>query len=80
MPPVYFQEHKKSTKHFHNLAFIQSFPFLVIFSLPAVVNLHREFLDAGADILQSLTFHASEDRLCYRGNEAGKLYSVRNYK
>jgi betaine-homocysteine S-methyltransferase len=36
----------------------------------ALVELHREFLHAGADVLQTLTFSASEDRLAVAGMAA----------
>ena len=38
-------------------------------------GLHREFLRAGADVMQAFTFYASDDKLDNRGNQAGKLYS-----
>jgi len=37
----------------------------------AVKQLHREFLRAGADVMQTLTFYASDDKLENRGNVAG---------
>jgi S-methylmethionine-dependent homocysteine/selenocysteine methylase len=33
----------------------------------ALVELHREFLHAGAEVLQALTFYAGEDRLAAAG-------------
>jgi betaine-homocysteine S-methyltransferase len=36
----------------------------------AVRQLHREFLRAGSDIMQALTFYASDDKLENRGNDA----------
>jgi betaine-homocysteine S-methyltransferase len=36
----------------------------------AVRQLHREFLRAGADVMQAFTFYASDDKLQNRGNEA----------
>ena len=36
----------------------------------AVKQLHREFLRAGADVMQAFTFYASEDKLVNRGNQA----------
>ena len=43
---------------------------------PEVVEgLHREFLRAGADVMQAFTYYASDDKLDNRGNKAGKLYS-----
>ncbi|KAI0214242.1 Betaine--homocysteine S-methyltransferase 1 [Lamellibrachia satsuma] len=41
----------------------------------AVRQLHREFLRAGADIMQAFTFYASDDKLENRGNEAQQKYS-----
>jgi len=37
----------------------------------AVRQLHREFLRAGADVMQAFTFYGSDDKLKNRGNEAG---------
>jgi len=42
----------------------------------AVQQLHREFLRAGADVMQAFTYYASEDKLTNRGNEAGKKIGV----
>ena len=42
----------------------------------AIRQLHREFLRAGADVMQAFTFYASEDKLVNRGNEAGKKIGV----
>lgn len=36
----------------------------------AVRQLHREFLRAGADVMQAFTFYASDDKLDNRGNKA----------
>ena len=44
----------------------------------AVRQLHREFLRAGSDVMQTFTFYASEDKLQNRGNEAAKDYGVRD--
>jgi len=41
----------------------------------AVVGLHREFLRAGADVMQAFTFYASDDKLVNRGNTAGKTFT-----
>lgn len=41
----------------------------------AVVGLHREFLRAGADVMQAFTFYASDDKLVNRGNKAGKNFT-----
>lgn len=42
----------------------------------AVKQLHREFLRAGSDVMQTFTFYASEDKLDNRGNEAAKTHGV----
>lgn len=42
----------------------------------AIRQLHREFLRAGADVMQAFTFYASEDKLVNRGNKAGKTIGV----
>ena len=34
----------------------------------AVLQLHREFLRAGADVMQAFTFYASDDKLRNRGH------------
>jgi len=41
----------------------------------AVRQLHREFLRAGADIMQAFTFYASDDKLENRGNQAQAKHS-----
>ncbi|XP_078378885.1 betaine--homocysteine S-methyltransferase 1-like isoform X1 [Oculina patagonica] len=38
----------------------------------AVRQLHREFLRAGADVMQTFTFYASDDKLQNRGNTASE--------
>eukprot|EP00178_Gracilaria_changii_P025743 TRINITY_DN79196_c0_g1_i1.p1 TRINITY_DN79196_c0_g1~~TRINITY_DN79196_c0_g1_i1.p1 ORF type:complete len:398 (+),score=48.62 TRINITY_DN79196_c0_g1_i1:85-1278(+) len=38
----------------------------------AVKQLHREFLRAGADVMQAFTFYASEDKLVNRGHYAAE--------
>jgi len=43
----------------------------------AVKGLHREFLRAGSDVMQTFTFYASEDKLSNRGNEAGTKFTGR---
>jgi len=43
----------------------------------SVRELHREFLRAGADVMQALTFYASDDKLENRGNSARIMYTVR---
>jgi len=42
----------------------------------AVLQLHREFVRAGADVAQAFSFYASEDKLDNRGNLAGRNHSV----
>ena len=41
----------------------------------AVRQLHREFLRAGSDVMQTFTFYASDDKLENRGNEAQTKHS-----
>lgn len=43
----------------------------------AVRALHREFLRAGSDVMQTFTFYASDDKLSNRGNEAGIKFTCR---
>lgn len=45
----------------------------VSFSVFAVRQLHTEFLRAGADVMQTFTFYASEDKLVNRGHTAGNI-------
>lgn len=54
---------------------IESFPFFFIFN--TVRQLHREFLRAGADVMQTFTFYASDDKLKNRGNTASEKIGVR---
>lgn len=49
--------------------------FLLLFCL--VLQLHREFLRAGADVMQTFTFYASDDKLRNRGNTASEKIGVR---
>lgn len=44
----------------------------------AVRQLHREFLRAGSNVMQTFTFYASEDKLENRGNEAASKHGVSN--
>jgi len=53
-------------------------PEAVIEHPEAVKQLHREFLRAGADVMQTFTFYASEDKLDNRGNEAASKHGVGN--
>lgn len=46
----------------------------------AVMQLHREFLRAGADVMQAFTFYASDDKLANRGNYASEKLTVRACK
>ena len=46
-------------------------------SLSTVRQLHREFLRAGADVMQTFTFYASDDKLQNRGNTAAEKIGVR---
>lgn len=46
--------------------------YLIVFLCPflsvSVRQLHREFLRAGSDVMQTFTFYASDDKLENRGN------------
>ena len=42
-----------------------------------VRQLHCEFLRAGADVMQTFTFYASEDKLKNRGHDAASKFGVR---
>lgn len=53
---------------------IESFPFIIF---NTVRQLHREFLRAGADVMQTFTFYASDDKLKNRGNTASEKIGVR---
>lgn len=53
-------------------------PEAVIEHPEAVRQLHREFLRAGATVMQTFTFYASEDKLDNRGNEAASKHGVSN--
>lgn len=44
--------------------------------LPTVRQLHREFLRAGSNVMQTFTFYASEDKLENRGNYVAEKLSV----
>jgi methionine synthase I (cobalamin-dependent) len=58
--------------------FVQAGPFTPEVSLThpdALLELHREFLRAGAEVLQTLTFYASEDKLSTVGL-AGKVDDI----
>jgi len=43
----------------------------------SVRELHREFLRSGSDVMQALTFYASDDKLDDRGNTARGMHTVR---
>src|ERR671912_317663 len=52
--------------------YVQAGPFVPEPSITnpvALAGLHREFVDAGVDVLQTLTFYASEDKLATVGLE-----------
>ena len=51
----------------------------VFFLSFAVRQLHTEFLRAGADVMQTFTFYAREDKLTNRGHTAGNI-GVTYYK
>ena len=42
----------------------------------SVRQLHREFARAGADVMQTFTFYASDDKLENRGNQAQAKHTV----
>merc|ERR1719226_427748 len=44
----------------------------------AVKQLHFEMARAGADVMQTFTFYASEDKLKNRGNEAAAKFGAKN--
>lgn len=44
-----------------------------------VRQLHREFLRAGANVLQTFSFYASDDKLENRGNYAADKFSVSTF-
>lgn len=44
----------------------------------AVKQLHTEFARAGADVMQTFTFYASEDKLENRGNYAAQDFGIRS--
>lgn len=43
-----------------------------------VIQLHREFVMAGADVMQTFTFYASDDKLSNRGNEASAKFTCKS--
>merc|ERR1712121_224047 len=51
-------------------------PEAVIEHPEAVKSLHREFLRAGSDVMQTFTFYASEDKLENRGHYAAERFGV----
>ena len=58
--------------------YVQAGPFTPEVSLTnpeALLQLHREFIRAGADVIQTLTFYASEDKLATVGL-AGKVQEI----
>jgi betaine-homocysteine S-methyltransferase len=58
--------------------FVQAGPFtpeVVIENPEALIGMHREFLRAGADVLQTMTFYASDDKLATVGL-AGKVDEI----
>ncbi|CAL4143434.1 unnamed protein product [Meganyctiphanes norvegica] len=44
----------------------------------AVRQLHREYLRAGADVMQTNTFYSSDDKLNHRGREIGKTITCKD--
>ncbi|HEY7687691.1 MAG TPA: homocysteine S-methyltransferase family protein, partial [Dongiaceae bacterium] len=58
--------------------YVQAGPFTPEVSIThpeALAQLHREFLQAGAEVLQTLTFYASEEKLSTVGL-AGKVHEI----
>jgi betaine-homocysteine S-methyltransferase len=58
--------------------YVQAGPFVPEVSITcpeALAGLHREFVDAGVDVVQTLTFYASEDKLATVGLE-GKVDDI----
>ena len=51
-------------------------PEATVESPESVRQLHREFLRAGSDVMQTFTFYASEDKLKNRGNEVGTVLGM----
>lgn len=49
---------------------------VILFVTRLVRQLSREFLRAGADVIQAFSFYASEDKLVNRGHYAGKKIGV----
>lgn len=45
-----------------------------------VLQLHREFLRAGADVMQTFTFYSSEDKLKISGNVTNITVSMLSVK
>ncbi|CAH1241571.1 BHMT [Branchiostoma lanceolatum] len=52
-------------------------PEVVIDHPEAVKSLHREYLHAGADVLQASTFYSSDDKLTMPGHEAGRTITCK---
>jgi len=50
-------------------------PEAVIEHPDAVMQLHREFLRSGSDVMQAFTFYASDDKLANRGNQSSDKYT-----
>src|SRR5512134_852988 len=58
--------------------YVQAGPFtpeVVIDHPEALIGLHREFLRAGVDVLQTMTFYASDDKLATVGLD-GKVDEI----
>jgi len=52
-------------------------PEAVIEHPDAVKQLHREFMRAGSDVMQTFTFYASDDKLSNRGNDASEKFTCK---
>lgn len=55
-----------------NVSVTLMFLFMLLF-YSIVRELHREFLRAGSDVMQTFTFYASDDKLANRGNNAVEI-------
>ena len=59
--------------HGHSYLPLWSKPISYLLFHVSVKELHREFLRAGSDVMQTFTFYASDDKLGNRGNKAAEI-------
>jgi len=60
--------------YFYTIGVSLTSMFLFILLYYSIVReLHREFLRAGSDVMQTFTFYASDDKLANRGNSAVEI-------